>query len=195
MRLGLWYVNNISKYQKSGSKNTVTLDFDQVHLIKESLHDIENALKICDTDTFLGYALNLTNDWYLTVDKDQCLVGIRQWYSMNGVHQCDPEADLHPGRQGLRLNYDQFRKFRTFLEKYLDEHFPAYKNHVFKCDRVDHVPSCCRICTPHGRLPLHKYVQNLLSGEHYFMFVPCCDNVFYFHVVNFVEDVCEYDNL
>ena len=170
LRLSLWFVNNISKYQKSGSKNSVTLDFDQITLIKAALPDIENALKICDTECFLGYALNLDNDWYLTVDKDQCMISIRQWYSLNGVHRYDPDVDLHPGRQGLRLNYDQFRKFRVFLEKHLNEYYPTYKDHVFKCDRPDHVTSHCKVCTPHGRLPLHKYVQNLLTGEHYFFF-------------------------
>ena len=156
LRLGLWKVNNITKFQRIDSRYSVTLDFNAIHQIKSALPDIENALKISDSETFLGYALNLDRNWFLSVEKDDCNVNIRYWVALKSNQQ-DPEAELIAGREGLRLNYEQFKKFRLFMEKHLEEYYPTFKNHVFKCDKPDHDVSQCKICRPHGRLPLHKY--------------------------------------
>lgn len=183
LRIGLWNVNPISKFQKSGSRNSITFDFDAIHQIKQALPDIENALKNCDTDSFLGFALNLDKHWYICVDKNQCSLSIRQWYILK-TDQEDPRADLHPGRQGIQLNWDQFRRFRVFLEKHLEEHYPAFKNHTFKCDQLHHIPTECGLCTPVGRLPLQKYVENLMSGGHYLYMCIC-----YYYVITIYVNV------
>ena len=54
LRIGLWHVNSIQKHQRAGSRYSVTLDFDALHILKSSAGEIENALKLCDQECFLG---------------------------------------------------------------------------------------------------------------------------------------------
>ena len=173
LEVGLWHVDNKSKARKSGTKNSIRLDFDALHQLKSSFDDIENALQICDTEEFLGYVLNLglsrmNGDHYLflTVDKNQGVASLRQWYIESGQGSDVMPKDLKAGRQGLRLNSDQLKKFRTFMDKHVDEFLPTFKNHEFKCDEAEHKAPDCPFCTPPGILPLQKYVQDMLSGNY-----------------------------
>lgn len=162
IRIGLWYVNDIQKHQRAGSRYSVTLDFDALHLLKSNAAEIEKSLKICDSDSFLGHVTYLGDYWFLTVEHDQCSVNIRHWFALK-QNQGDPEAELLPGREGFKLGYNQFRKLRVFLEKHLDEYLPSFKNHIFRCDRADHAPAQCPLCSVCGRLPLERNIQRLLG--------------------------------
>ena len=165
LRLGLWHVNGIQKHQRAGSRYSVTLDFDAIHILKSNAAEIERAMKICDSETFLGFTASLGRSWFLTVEHDNCSVTIRRWFLLN-QNRGDPEAELLPGRDGFKLGYDQFRKLRLFLEKHLDQYLPSFKSHVFACNKADHTPKTCPICSIPGRLPLERNIQRLLGKLH-----------------------------
>ena len=82
LRIGLWHVNSIQKHQRAGSRYSVTLDFDALHLLKSIGGEVENALKLSDQDCFLGHATHLGRNIFLTVEHDQCSVNIRHWFAL-----------------------------------------------------------------------------------------------------------------
>ena len=130
--------------------------------------EVENALKLSDQDCFLGHATHLGRNIFLTVEHDQCSVNIRHWFALK-QNQGDPEAELIAGREGIKLGYDQFRKLRVFLEKHIDDYLPNFKDHVFRCNKADHVPAECPLCFVCGRLPLERKIQRLLGKFNCFL--------------------------
>ena len=69
-----------------------------------------------------------------------------------------------PLRDGIRLSYEQFKRFQTFMNNQLNKVFPSFKTHVFKCDRGDHVAENCDICVRHGYLPLEKQINRIMGS-------------------------------
>ena len=166
LRMSLWYENALGKRQRCDSRYSVPFDFDALTLLKENLEPIEEALRLCDSDRFLGFSLNLSKLWYATVEHGDCSVSFRHWWRRTAA-KTDPTTELLPSRDGLRLNYDQFKRLSTFLNDQLGAVFPHYKDHVFKCDRPDHVASSCDLCTPLGFLPLERQVNLIMHCTKY----------------------------
>ena len=75
--MSLWYSNSLSKLQKVNGRYGVTFDFEQLHLLKENLEEIEQALSLTDQEHFLGYVLPLGKKWYLTVESGDCTVSFK----------------------------------------------------------------------------------------------------------------------
>ena len=162
LRMSLWFQNGIQKMQKSGGRFSVSLDFDALHLLKANLEDIERALRMCDEANFLGYSLHLGRQWYATVERDECSLNLRRWWILND-HKEDPNVELLPSRDGLKINYSQFKRFKEFLNDQLEKAFPNFPEHVFKCDRNDHDAETCQLCKPKGMLPMAKQIYRLLG--------------------------------
>ena len=88
------------------------------------------SLSLTDNEHFLGYCLSLGHQIYLTIDPDLCSVNLRKWYRPN-FKKDDPEADLLPSREGIRLSYEQFKRFVEFLESQMISEFPHSRTTCF----------------------------------------------------------------
>ena len=162
LRLSLWKNNAIDKLQRVGARFSITLNFDAIRQIKKEAEDIKMSLSLTDNEHFVGYCLTLGHQIYLTVEPDLCSVNLRKWYRPL-AKQDDPEADLLPSREGIRLTYDQFKRFVEFLESQLNSEFPSFDSHVFCCDRHDHVEAICSMCNAQGLLPMQREFKRLLD--------------------------------
>ena len=129
LQVSLWYSNSLSQMQKSNGRYGVTLDFDQLHLLQENLEDIERALSLSGEERFLGFVLPLGKKWYVTVESGKCAVSFRRWLCFDSSVK-DPHIELMPSRDGVRLTYEQFRKFQTFMSSQLNKVFPDFKDCV-----------------------------------------------------------------
>ena len=162
MRLSLWHTNTINKLQRSGSRYSILLDYDAIHQIKKEAEDIKIALSLCDDENFVGFALPLGGLKFLTVEPDMCHVNLRHWYKP-AYSRDDPVPDLKPCREGIRMTYEQFKKFIDFLDVQMTTEFPNFKQHVFICDRLDHDAAYCPMCTEQGKLPIEREFERLLD--------------------------------
>ena len=162
LRLSLWKNNAIDKLQRVGARFSITLNFDAIRQIKKEAEDIKMSLSLTDNEHFLGYCLTLGHQIYLTIEPDLCSVNLRKWYRPS-VKKDDPEADLLPSREGIRLTYDQFKRFVEFLDSQLNSEFPSFVSHVFCCDRHDHIEAICNMCNAQGLLPMQQEFKRLLD--------------------------------
>ena len=166
LRLSLWYPSNSGHMEKAGGRFSTTFDFDALTVLINNLQDIEQALALSDTANFLGYALHIGNRWFVTVERDdQHRVNIRRWWSLDGG-QNEDLAELLPSRDGLKLNPSQFKKFKLFLQNQPARVFPTFGDHVFVCDRPEHLAAECTYCKPQGILPMVRQIHRIMgSGE------------------------------
>ena len=170
LRLSLWYPSNSGHMEKAGGRFSTTFDFEALLVLMNNLQDIEQALALSDTANFLGYALHIGHRWFVTVERDdQHRVNIRRWWSLEGgreVGQAEALPELLPSRDGLKLNQSQFKKFKLFLQHQLTHVFPTFGDHVFVCDRPEHVSAECTYCKPPGILPMERQIHQIMgSGE------------------------------
>ena len=162
LRLSLWKTNAIDKMQRVGARYSISLNFDAIHQIRKESEDIKLSLSLTDNENFMGYFLSLGHMLYVTVEPDYCCVSLRKWYKP--LHcQGDPEGDLLPSREGIRLSYEQFKRFVEFLDSQLVTEFPSYDAHVFCCEKPQHSPADCTLCNPKGLLPMQKEFKRLLD--------------------------------
>ena len=164
LRMSLWFTNGIMKKQKAGGRFSVTFDLDALTLLKENMEDIERALTLCDTENFLGYALHLGHRWYCTVERQECSVHFRRWWSLS-QDDSDPLVELLPSRDGLKLGYDQFSKFKLFVMNQLEKVLPKINGHLFCCDRPSHQSAGCTFCNPRGLLPFQKHINQIMGSS------------------------------
>ena len=166
LSLSLWYHSSGSgQLQKASSRFSVLLDFYALYLMSINLEDIDRALAISDTANFLGFTLHLGKYWFVTIERDDSCVSIRRWWSL-GKDKGNPTAELLPSRDGLKLNKQQFKKFKLFLQNQLHAVFPTFANHVFTCDKPSHVVEDCTICRPLGVLPMQTQIHRIMRpGE------------------------------
>ena len=162
LRLSLWNINSIDKLQRVGARFSIVLNFDAIMQIKQEAEDIKTALSLCDNENFMGFQLSLGSLSFLTVEADMCSVSLRKWYKPACARD-DPEGELRPSREGIRLNYEQFKKFVEFLDNQLLTEFPSYSTHVFCCDKVDHLVKGCTMCNVQGLLPMQREFRRLLD--------------------------------
>lgn len=162
LRLSLWSTNSIDKLQRVGARYSITLNFDAISQVKKEAEDIKMALSLTDNENFVGFCLSLGQMVFLTVDPDICSVNLRKWYKPSDTKN-DPETDLRPSREGIRLNYEQFKRFVEFLESQLTTEFPSFDTHVFCCNRYDHVEALCDMCNVQGLLPIQREFKRLLD--------------------------------
>ena len=163
LRLSLWHTNAINKLQRAGSRYSILLNLDAIYQIMREADDIKLALSLSDDQNFFGYSLMLGRLKFLTVEPDMCSVSMRHWYQP--AHQYDQPAkpDLRPCREGIRMSYDQFKRFIEFLDVQVHTEFPSYASYVFCCDRDDHDPDACSMCYQEGVLPIQREFQRLLD--------------------------------
>ena len=162
LRLSLWKNNSIDKLQRVGARFSITLNFDAILQIKRESDDIKTGLSLTDNENFVGYCLSLGQMIFLTVDPDICSVNLRKWYKPTHLKD-DPEGDLFPSREGIRLSYEQFKRFVEFLDTQLTTEFPSFDTHVFCCDRMNHDPHRCNVCNVKGLLPIQREFKRLVA--------------------------------
>ena len=163
LRLSLWKTNAIDKMQRVGARFSITLNFDAIHQIRKEADDIKLSLSLTDNENFLGYCLALGQMIYLTVDPDICSVNLRKWY-IPKITKDDPDGDLRPSREGIRLSYEQFKRLVEFLDAQLTTEFKSYDSHVFCCDKFDHEESQCSLCNVQELLPMQRQFKRLLDA-------------------------------
>lgn len=163
IRLSLWHTNAINKMQRAGARYSIKLDFDALMQIKRVADDVKVALSLCDDENFFGFVCCLGNLKFLTVEPEMCVVNLRKWYVPSHT-QDESRPDLRPCREGIRMSFDQFKKFIEFLEGQMNTEFPSFSTHIFCCDREIHYVEHCYfrrdLC---GTLPLQREFQRLLD--------------------------------
>ena len=158
LRIGLWKENKIGQLEpRDHQLYSVILDMDQLDRLRMYLPKIEKALKLCNSNLYLGFSRHLGRLLFVEVKPVLCRVDIRF------MHYDPNEKDLIHGRPGLHCYYTQFMEVKKFLTKHLCDVIASFSTYKNPCRLPGHQKDSCDVCALDEKTRLNRESMEYLK--------------------------------